>query len=58
MVGIRPVYHVRRVQPIRPRQQSGGVPIRYADAIVVVRNGMVYFSDASNRFPPAPKGHV
>jgi sugar lactone lactonase YvrE len=28
-------------------------PIRYADAVVVARNGRIYFSDASARFGPA-----
>jgi sugar lactone lactonase YvrE len=30
-----------------------GDPIRYADAVVVARNGKIYFSDASRRFAPA-----
>jgi len=34
----------------------GGDPIRYADAVVVARNGKVYFSDASGRFAPAQWG--
>jgi len=33
-----------------------GDPIRYADAVVVARNGRVYFSDASGRFAPAAWG--
>ena len=36
--------------------QVGGDPIRYADAVVVARNGKVYFSDASARFAPAKWG--
>ena len=36
--------------------QVGGDPIRYADAVVVARNGKVYFSDASTRFAPAQWG--
>ena len=36
--------------------QVGGDPIRYADAVVVARNGKVYFSDASARFAPAQWG--
>ena len=36
--------------------QVGGDPIRYADAVVVARNGKVYFSDASARFVPAQWG--
>ncbi len=34
----------------------GGAPIRYADAVVVARSGLVYFSDASTRFGPADWG--
>jgi sugar lactone lactonase YvrE len=34
----------------------GGDPIRYADAVVVARNGLVYFTDASTRFSPADWG--
>ncbi|WP_213955818.1 SMP-30/gluconolactonase/LRE family protein [Variovorax sp. dw_954] len=34
----------------------GGQPIRYADAVVVARDGTVYFSDASARFAPADWG--
>ncbi len=34
----------------------GGQPIRYADAVVVARDGTVYFSDASTRFAPADWG--
>lgn len=33
-----------------------GQPIRYADAVVVARNGRIYFSDASTRFAPADWG--
>lgn len=33
-----------------------GEPIRYADAVVVARNGRIYFSDASTRFAPAQWG--
>jgi sugar lactone lactonase YvrE len=33
-----------------------GDPIRYADAVVVARNGKIYFSDASARFAPAEWG--
>lgn len=32
--------------------QVKGDPIRYADAVVVARNGKIYFSDASGRFAP------
>ena len=34
----------------------GGDPIRYADAVVVARNGKIYLSDASTRFAPAQWG--
>ncbi len=34
----------------------GGDPIRYADAVVVARNGKMYFSDASTRFAPKDWG--
>ncbi|MBI2772273.1 MAG: SMP-30/gluconolactonase/LRE family protein [Burkholderiales bacterium] len=30
--------------------QVGGDPIRYADAVVVAKNGKIYFTDASTRF--------
>ena len=33
-----------------------GDPIRYADAVVVAKNGRIYFSDASGRFGPAQWG--
>jgi len=33
-----------------------GSPILYADAVVVARNGLVYFTDASTRFGPADWG--
>ena len=33
-----------------------GDPIRYADAVVVAKNGKMYFSDASTRFGPAQWG--
>ena len=33
-----------------------GDPIRYADAVVVARNGKMYFSDASTRFAPKDWG--
>jgi sugar lactone lactonase YvrE len=36
--------------------QVNGDPIRYADAVVVARNGKIYFSDASGRFAPAASG--
>jgi len=36
--------------------QVGGDPIRYADAVVVARNGKIYLSDASTRFAPARWG--
>lgn len=34
----------------------GGDPIRYADAVAVAADGMMYFSDASRRFAPAEWG--
>ena len=34
----------------------GSEPIRYADAVVVARDGRIYFSDASTRFGPADWG--
>jgi sugar lactone lactonase YvrE len=34
----------------------GGDPIRYADAVVVARDGTIYLSDASTRFSPADWG--
>ena len=33
-----------------------GEPIRYADAVVVARDGRIYFTDASTRFSPAQWG--
>lgn len=33
-----------------------GDPIRYADAVIVARNGKMYVSDASTRFAPANSG--
>ena len=36
--------------------QAGGDPIRYADAVVVARNGKIYLSDASTRFAPTRWG--
>jgi len=33
-----------------------GDPIRYADAVVVAKNGRMYFSDASSRFAPKDWG--
>jgi sugar lactone lactonase YvrE len=43
-----------QVQPLLTR--FGDEPIRYADAVVVARDGRVYFSDASTRFAPAEWG--
>ncbi len=34
----------------------GGIPILYADAVVIAKSGKVYFSDASTRFGPAKWG--
>ena len=36
--------------------QVDGDPIRYADAVVVAKNGKIYLSDASGRFAPARWG--
>jgi sugar lactone lactonase YvrE len=36
--------------------QVNGDPIRYADAVVVAKNGKIYLSDASGRFAPAQWG--
>ena len=36
--------------------QVAGDPIRYADAVVVAKNGKIYFSDASRRFAPRDWG--
>lgn len=36
--------------------QVAGDPIRYADAVVVAKNGKIYFSDASRRFAPREWG--
>jgi sugar lactone lactonase YvrE len=36
--------------------KSAGAPIRYADAVVVASDGLIYFSDASGRFAPAQWG--
>ena len=35
-----------------------GDPIRFADAVVVARNGKMYFSDASTRFGPRTHGGI
>ena len=37
-------------------EQADGAPIRYADAVVVARNGLIYLSDASMRFGPREAG--
>ena len=36
--------------------QADGAPIRYADAVVVAKNGLIYLSDASMRFGPRESG--
>jgi sugar lactone lactonase YvrE len=36
--------------------QVGGDAIRYADAVIVAKNGRIYFSDASRRFGPKTHG--
>lgn len=33
-----------------------GDPIRYADAVIIARNGKIYLSDASTRFAPKGRG--
>lgn len=38
------------------RTPEGDEAIWFADAVVVARNGLVYFSDASTRFPPTEWG--
>jgi sugar lactone lactonase YvrE len=35
-----------------------GDPIRFADAVAVARNGLIYFSDASTRFDPKEHGGI
>jgi len=42
------------VQPVVTR--FGNEPIRYADAVIIARDGRVYFSDASTRFAPIDWG--
>jgi sugar lactone lactonase YvrE len=37
-------------------EQADGAPIRFADAVVVARSGLVYVSDASMRFGPREAG--
>jgi sugar lactone lactonase YvrE len=37
-------------------EKVGNDPIRYADAVVVAKNGKMYFSDASTRFSPKEWG--
>lgn len=37
-------------------EKVGNDPIRYADAVVVAKNGKMYFSDASTRFSPKEYG--
>lgn len=44
----------RKVQVLAT--EAGGAPIRFADAVVVARNGRIYFTDASTRFGPAQWG--
>ena len=52
--GLLAVGSDRRVSVLA--DQVNGDPIRYADAVVVARNGRIYFSDASGRFAPADWG--
>jgi sugar lactone lactonase YvrE len=43
-------------QPVVLADQVGGDPIRYADGVVVARDGMVFFTDASTRFGAKASG--
>ena len=43
-----------QVEPVVTR--FGNEPIRYADAVIIARDGRVYFSDASTRFAPSDWG--
>ena len=52
--GLLLIDRVGQVQPLVTH--FGDEPIRYADAVVVARDGRVYFSDASTRFAPAEWG--
>ena len=52
--GLLLIDRVGQVQPLATH--FGDEPIRYADAVVVARDGRVYFSDASTRFAPAEWG--
>jgi sugar lactone lactonase YvrE len=47
-LGLLSIAPDRKITPLS--QQVNGDPIRYADAVVVAKNGKVYFSDASTRF--------
>ena len=39
-----------------PADKVGDDPIRYADAVVIAKNGKIYFTDASRRFGPKDWG--
>lgn len=54
MKGLLRLESNRRVTVLADR--AGGAPIRYADAVAVAGNGLIYFSDASGRFAPAEWG--
>jgi sugar lactone lactonase YvrE len=54
MLGLLAITPDRKVQVLADKVD--GDPIRYADAVVVARNGKIYFSDASMRFGPAQWG--
>ena len=43
-------------KPVVLADRMNGLPLRYADAVVVAANGKIYFSDASQRFGPKDWG--
>lgn len=51
LLAVSPAREVRVVAA-----EADGVPIRYADDLDIAENGVVYFSDASTRFPPGRVG--
>ena len=51
LLSISPAREVRALT-----DKVNGDPIRYADAVVVAKNGKLYFSDASTRFAPKDWG--
>ena len=52
--GLLSISPARQMQVLADR--VGNDPIRYADAVVVARNGKIYLSDASTRFAPKDWG--